>query len=97
MQFTFGITNPTTTVEIYNRHDCVEYKVLEGYRPSEKDVRSAIGNTLRGTYCHRYSGYYSERAEAVERIKGDIESLERNLEELRFALKVTKKKVWKEV
>lgn len=96
MRFTFGYTSPTT-VEVTNRHGFVEYRILSGHKCSEKDVRAEIGNIFRGAYCHSYSGNYSERSNAVKRIENEIAELEENLEKLRFSLKVTKKKTWKEV
>lgn len=94
MEFTFGFTNPTT-VEVINRQQHVEYKVKSGFIGDERDVRAAVGNALRGTYAHSYSGWYNERKPAIERIEGDIAELKQQLAELEFALKVTKKKNWK--
>ena len=94
MKFTFGFTNPTT-VEITNRQQHVEYKLEDGYAADEREIRAAVGNVLRGTYAHSYSGWYSERKPAIERIEGDISKLKQQLVELEFALKVIKKKKWK--
>lgn len=92
MNFTFGYTNPTT-VEVTNRQQHVEYKILNSFA-DERDVRAAVGNAQRGTYSHYFSGWHHERKEAIERIEGDIKELKQNLLELEFALKVTKKKKW---
>tara|TARA_R110000782_G_scaffold171288_2_gene263002 strand:- start:317 stop:457 length:141 start_codon:yes stop_codon:yes gene_type:complete len=45
MKFTFGHTNPTT-VEVTNRQQHVEYKIIDGYG-GELDVRAAVGNEGR--------------------------------------------------
>ncbi len=95
MEFTFGYTNPTT-VEVTNRQQHVEYKILNSFG-DERDVRAAVGNAGRCQYSHYFSGWYHERKEAIERIEDDIKTLEKDLEQLRFALKVTKKKTWVEV
>jgi hypothetical protein len=92
MRFTFGYTAPTT-VEVTNRQQHVEYKILTGFA-DERDVRAAVGNAHRGTYSHYFSGWYNERSPAIERIEEDIRSLKKELLELEFALKVTKKKKW---
>jgi|VirMetMinimDraft_7_1064189.scaffolds.fasta_scaffold00306_14 hypothetical protein len=95
MKFTFGYTNPTT-VEVINRQQHVEYKILTGYG-DEKDARAAVGNEGRGTYDHYFDGYHFNRKPAIERMESDIEDLEKQLDKLKFALKVTKKKKWIEV
>ena len=95
MIYTFGFTNPTT-VKITNRQQHVEYEILTGFG-DERDVRAAIGNILKGTYSHNFSGWYHERKPAIERIESDIKQLKQELEELEFALKVTKKKTWKQL
>lgn len=95
MEFTFGYTNPTT-VEVINRQQHVEYKILNNFG-DERDVRVAVGNAQRGTYSHFFSGLYNERKPAIERIEGDIAELKLQLKELEFALKVTKKKTWKKI
>ena len=95
MEFIFGYTNPTT-VEVINKQSHVEYKVLASYA-DEKDVRAAVGNCNRDTYAHHFDGYYFNRKPAIERMESDIEYLEKELEQLKFALKVTKKKKWVEV
>ena len=93
MKFTFGYTNQTV-VEVTNRQQHVEYKIIQGLRVDERDVRAAVGNAWRGTYSHSFSGWYSDRKPAIERIERDIAYLKEQLEELEFALKVTKKKKW---
>ena len=95
MEFTFGYTNPTT-VEVTNRQQHVEYKVLSSFA-DEKDVRGAVGNAGRSQYAHYFDGYHFHRKPAIERMESDIEYLEKELEQLRFALKVTKKKTWIEI
>ena len=92
MEFTFGYTNPTT-VEVINRQQHVEYKILAGFA-DERDTRAAVGNAQRGTYAHYFSGWHHERKEAIDRIECEINYLKENLLELEFALKVTKKKKW---
>ena len=92
MEFTFGYTNPTT-VEVTNRQQHVEYKILTGFA-DERDVRTAIGNAQRGTYSHYFSGWYGDRSPAIKRIEEEIRELKERLSELEFALKVTKKKKW---
>ncbi len=94
MKFTFGHTNPTT-VEVTNRQQYVEYKIVQGLKVDERDVRAAVGNSWRGTYSHSFSGWYSDRKPAIKRIEDDIAELKLQLSELEFALKVTKKKEWK--
>lgn len=96
MKFTFGHTNPTT-IEVTNRQQHVEYKIIQGLRVGERDVRAAVGNAWRGTYSHSFSGWYSDRKPAIKRIEDDIAELKLQLEELEFALKVTKKKDWKSI
>ena len=96
MKFTFGHTNPTT-VEVTNRQQHVEYKIIQGLRVDERDVRAAVGNAWRGTYSHSFSGWYSDRKPAIKRIEDDIANLQLQLDELEFALKVTKKKDWKAI
>jgi len=92
MEFTFGYTNPTT-VEVINRQQHVEYKILNAFA-DERDVRAAVGNAGRGTYAHYFSGWHHERKGAIDRIEDDIKEAKQNLKELEFALKVTKKKKW---
>ena len=95
MEFTFGYTSPTT-VEVTNRQQHVEYKILTSFA-DERDVRAAVGNAQRGTYSHYFSGWHHERKPAIERIEDDIKELKSQLKELEFALKVTKKKTWKQI
>lgn len=92
MEFTFGYTNPTR-VEVTNRQQHVDYKIIEGFG-SETDVRAAVGNAWRRTYQHHFSGWYSDRKPAIERMEQKIEELKQELKEIEFALKVTKKKKW---
>ncbi len=96
MEFTFGHANPTT-VEVTNRQQHVEYKIVQGLKVDERDVRAAVGNSRRGTYSHSFSGWYSDRKPAIKRIEDDIAELKLQLGELEFALKVTKKKEWKAI
>ncbi len=96
MEFTFGFTYPTT-VEVTNKQQHVEYKVKGGFVGGERDVRAAVGNALRGTYAHSYSGWYNERKPAIERIEGTIADLKKQLAELEFALKVTNKRKGKAI
>jgi hypothetical protein len=96
MEFSFGFTNPTV-VEVTNRQQHVEYRIISGLRVEERDVRAAVGNALRGTYSHSFSGWYSDRKPAIERMERDIEELKQKLKELEFAVKVTKKKSWKAI
>jgi hypothetical protein len=96
MEFTFGFTNPTV-VEVTNRQQHVEYKIKSGHSADEQEVRAAVGNALRGTYAHSYSGWYYERKPAIERMERDIDYLKQQLKELEFALKVTKKRNWKAI
>ncbi|QDP67512.1 MAG: hypothetical protein Unbinned5350contig1004_19 [Prokaryotic dsDNA virus sp.] len=95
MEFTFGYANPTT-VEVTNRQQHVEYKILTSFA-DERDVRSAVGNAGRNQYAHYFDGFHFHRKPAIERMESDIEYLEKELAQLKFALKVTKKKIWVEV
>ncbi|MFT6124298.1 MAG: hypothetical protein ACJAV0_000432 [Shewanella sp.] len=92
MKFTFGYTNPTT-VEVTNRQQNVEYKIIDGYG-GELDIRAAVGNEGRGTYSHYFDGYHFHRKPAIERMEDDAKRMEEDLERIRFAIKVTKKKTW---
>jgi hypothetical protein len=96
MEFSFGFTNPTV-VEVTNRHRHVEYRIINGLIVDERDVRAAVGNALRGTYSHSFSGWHRDRKPAIERMERDIEDLKQQLKELEFAVKVTKKKSWKAI
>ena len=93
MTFNFGYINQTT-VEVTNRQQCVEYKVIKGFDSDERSVRAAIGDTGKDIWSDSYSGFYSERGLAIERLKSDILELKKQLNELEFALKVTKKEKW---
>ena len=87
-----GIIN-TKRVEIVNRQKNVEYKELDTF-VDEQSARASAGNIYRGTYEHSYSGYYFERANAINRLEKEIKKTEEKLKELKFCLKVTKKKEW---
>ena len=93
MEFNFGHTN-TTKVEVTNRQQHVEYKIVSGLLTDERDVRAAVGNALRGTYSHSFTGWHSDRKPAIKRIEDDISELKEQLKKLEFALKVTKKSKW---
>ncbi len=95
MKITFGHFSPVT-VEVINRQQKVEYKVLNG-AASEKEVRAALGNVGRDTYDYCFTGHYSDRKPAIKRLEKDIEELGKQLEYMKFALKVTKKKQWSKV
>jgi hypothetical protein len=95
MKLTFGHFR-STTVEVINRQQKVEYKVLSG-SANKKEVRAALGNVYRDTYSYCFTGYYSDRKPAIKRLEGEIKNLEEKVKEMKFALKVTKKKHWSEV
>jgi len=96
MKITFGCFSPTT-VEVINRQQKVEYEILSG-SATEQEVRAALGNVYRDTYStFCFTGYYSDRKPAIQRLEEDIKSLEEKIEEMKFALKVTKKKHWSKV
>ena len=95
-KYSLGIIGVRSEVEVTNRQNCVEYKTLSGYC-SEEEVRSTVGNFGSGTYSFYYDGYYFNRKQAIQRLECDIEYAEKHLSELKFALKVTKKKSWIEV
>lgn len=96
MKFYVGMFSPRAEVEVYNRQNKVEYKILSDYA-SERDIRSSLGNYGSGTYDPWYSGYYMDRKVATDRLQEEISHAEEYLEKLKFALKVTKKKVWEEI
>ena len=96
MQLTIGMFGPKAKVAITNKQNTVEYKVLSGHA-TESDARSAAGNIYKELYDFSYSGDYSNRKPAVDRISSRITELEKELEQLKFCLKVTKKKNWVEV
>lgn len=83
-------------VEVTNRQNCVEYKILKGYC-DESDIRSHVGNDWKSLYAYDYDGYYHNRKECIERLQSDIDNTKQQLEDLEFALKVTKKKNWVKV
>lgn len=91
--YTTGTFGGNFKVEVTNRQNCVEYKVLDGCC-SESDIRSRVGNDWAGVYDHNYSGYYGNRKDALTRIQNEIEETKQKLSDLEFALKVTKKKDW---
>ena len=93
MEFIFGYTNPTV-VEVTNKKDRVEYSFKSGITTDERAVRAAVGNVWKGTYSYHFEGFYSDRNLVIERIQQDIKETKDKLEELEFALKVTKKRRW---
>jgi len=95
MIITFNSFSPVT-VEVINRQQKVEYNVISGIA-DEKDVRAFLGNVGRDTYDYCFTGHYSDRKPAIKRLEEDIEELEKQLEYMKFALKVTKKKQWSKV
>ena len=96
MQYSIGIIGIRGVVEVTNRQQHVEYKIISGYA-SEEDARKAAGNHGSGAYDCYYDGWYPRRKPAIERMENKIKELEKELEELKFSLKVTKKKKWIEV
>ena len=96
MEYHFGHFE-TTVVEITNRQQHVEYKIISGMRTDERDVRSCVGNFNGGTYSHCFSGWHSERAPAIERLENEIKKTKELLKQLEFSLKVTRKKKWIQV
>jgi len=95
MKITFGHFN-LATVEVINRQQKVEYKVISG-KASEQEIRAALGNVGRGTYDYCFNGFHYDRKPAIQRLEDGIKELEKQLEEMKFALKVTKKKNWSRV
>lgn len=83
-------------VEVTNRQQRVEFKVLSGFA-SEEEVRRSVGNSLCDTYDYRYTGFYMDRNKAIERMESKLKYLEKEIETLKFAIKVTKKKNWVKV
>ena len=96
MEYSFGHFD-ATVVEITNRQQHVEYKITSGMRTDERDVRSCVGNFNSGTYSHYFTGWYGDRAPAIERLEGEIKKTKELLKQLEFSLKVTKKKKWIQV
>jgi len=91
--YSFGILSYQGKLRITNRQNCVEWEVLEGYA-DEEDARRCAGNFKKDLYDYSYSGYYHDSKQAIQRIERDIAETEKLLEELKFSLKVTKKKNW---
>jgi len=92
MRYTFGYTDPTT-IEVTNRQQCVEYKVIYGFT-DERDARAAAGNYGKSTYAYCFTGWCGDRKQAIKRLESDIKEAREHLEKLEFSLKVTKKKNW---
>lgn len=61
---------------------------------SDDEAKSAFGNVWAGTYDYRWDASKRSKAKCVERIARDIESTEKKLAELKFALKVIKNNKW---
>lgn len=95
MEYSVGLFSPCK-VEVLNKQNKVEFRDVDGYS-SEEGARAAAGNVWRDTYDYCYDGYYSNRGQAVKRLQNEIEATERKLADLKFALTVTKKKVWEKV
>ena len=96
MRFVLGWPSRNTEVEIKNKQSHVEYQIVSGYA-SEKDIRGLVGNCQRNEYSYFFTGYYSDRPQAIERMEGMIKEKQAELDSLRFALKVTKKRKWIEI
>ena len=96
MIINFNSFSPVT-VEVINRQQKVEYNVISGIA-DEKEVRAFLGNVgRRDTYDYCFTGHYSDRKPAISRLKEQIKELEKEIEYIKFALKVTKKKNWSKV
>lgn len=95
MKFTVGMFDPAK-VEVTNRQQNVEFKLLSGFA-SEEEVRKSVGNSFRDTYDYSYTGFYMDRNKAIERMESKLKDLESEIETLKFAIKVTKKKNWVKV
>ena len=95
-EYSVGIWSPSSKVRITNKQNSAQYEIIEGYC-SEEEARAAVGNTYRDTYCYRYSGHYTDRKMAIDRMTDDLNAAKKKVEELEFAIKVTKKKVWEKV
>ncbi len=93
MKIIIGYFGAKTTIEVNNRQQNVEYKIIQGFA-DEKEVRSAVGNMSRDTYDHFFSGYYQDRKQAISRMEDSIKEHEAEIEKLRFAINATKKKEW---
>lgn len=95
LEVVVGMFNPST-VRITNKQNCVEYQVISGFA-SEREARRAAGNFHKSLYQYDFDGYYMNRKEALTRLEQELEATLRKAEELKCAINVTKKKVWKEV
>ncbi|AUR82879.1 coil containing protein [Vibrio phage 1.029.O._10N.261.55.A7] len=94
MKFHVGIIDPCAEVEVTNRQQHVEFKIISGYA-SESDIRASVGNYGRNQYEPHYSGYYASRKISINRLESEIERTKEYLAGLEFSLKVTKKRNWK--
>ncbi|MFW0776144.1 MAG: hypothetical protein ACN2B6_00290 [Rickettsiales bacterium] len=85
-------------VEVTNRQSRVEFKIIDGFA-TEQDVRSGVGNIFRDTYSYSSNGlgFSDDKKLTLARINNDIEKLESQLEKLKFAAKVVRKKNWVEL
>ena len=95
MKFNIGGSSPAT-IEVTNRQGAVEWKMLKGWA-TEKEVRSLVGNCDREMYQYHYDGYYSNRKNALSRMESNLIELKKQVEQIEFAIKVTKKKKWVKV
>lgn len=93
MNFCVGLIGPYANVEVTNKIDRVEVKIING-NATEKEVRRSVGNYGKRMWDFDFSGHYSDRKEAAKRLEYAIEDKKLELEALEFALKVTKKKNW---
>tara|TARA_R100000544_G_scaffold18817_1_gene8993 strand:+ start:253 stop:561 length:309 start_codon:yes stop_codon:yes gene_type:complete len=97
MKITFGQFSPvqfsTVTVEVINRQQKVEYKIISGIA-SEKEVRAALGDVGRSGCEPFFTGFYSDRKPVIKRLEKKIQELEKQVDDMKFSLKVTKKKHW---
>jgi len=93
MNFVVGLIGPFANVKVVNKQDRVEYSIINGFA-DDRQVRGTVGNYQRSMYEFDFSGYYSDRKEAITRLNNEIESTRESLAALEFALKVTKKKNW---
>ena len=91
--YSFGMITYRGKLRITNRQNHVEWEELDGYS-CEREARSCAGNFNKDLYDYDYSGYYYDRKKAIQRMEYDVEATEKLLEELKFSLKVTKKKNW---
>jgi len=95
-EYSVGIFSPQAKVKVTNKQNCVQYEIIQGFC-SEKEIRAKVGNTWIGEYGFHYSGYYSDRKEAIKRMEEELEYAKRKVNELEFAIRVTKKKVWEKI